>query len=118
EGGLISVDPPPEHNKNLIFGVRVAPDQVTIPTQRRRLHDKYATRARVGRYCRFSVLRVFQHRDAEVLLNQELSQANLDNAIRRLLFTRRTGKHLPAQGERQEYKKYEALKRARRFHAA
>ena len=53
-----------------------------------------------------------------MLPNQELGKANLNIAICRLLVRSRTGNHLPGQGERQEHKKDEVFKRARRFHAA
>ena len=57
ESWLIGVDPPLEHNKDLISGVRVAPDQVAVPPQRRRLYDKDPARARIGGYCGLSLLR-------------------------------------------------------------
>ncbi len=99
-GGLIGIDSPLEHNKDLISGIRVAPNQITVPSQRWRPYDKDPARARIGCYCGLPLLRLFQHRDAEMLADQELGNSNLNTTICHLPVTRRASNHLPAQGER------------------
>lgn len=100
DGGLIGIDPPLEHNKDSIAGIRVATNQVTVPTQRRRPYDKDPARARTGCYCGLSLLRLLQHRDAEMLPNQELGNSNLNATICHRPVTSRASNHLPAQSER------------------
>src|SRR4029077_11149543 len=71
ERRLIRIYTAPKYDKNMVIRFRVAPYQVSIPPEGRRLRNQDATGS--GTRCNrgFPLLNVFGHRDRKMLPGQE-----------------------------------------------